>query len=334
MLEKPRTIINKSNIEDNFSENVLRIPSEFRKHARLDTPELHEGEIEKTEKEKKNIDFANNLLNDFASKYQPELFNIEPEDVHKLPLELVKKYAGPNTLAFYNATYHQIYYPDKINPIWAFNSSLHEMTHAKSFVNFKKEIKGFSHEISGNKSGVTFYDENYTYLENLNEAITEYIAKKINYEMIRSTEFKKEQNNVVNDINIIRSRRGLPIKDVNEVISLYEVISIEDKSKLELDTINHEYKSQRDYLELMFEDILKINNQFNSRDEVESEFFRAYFTGDLQNLMKIIDETYGSGTFEKIKRIDRNKKGEIADFYKKSFTLQSLLEVKKNETKN
>lgn len=102
----------------------------------------------------------------------------------------------------------------------------------------------------------------------LNEAITGYMTHKYVYEKLRNTElFKNEIDESVKNSTPIDTTRQRELNDLLKVI---------------------------DNL------LLKNKGRFSNREEIVDLFIRAQVTGNVLSVARLIEETYGKGTFRKL----------------------------------
>ena len=327
---KPRSIINKDSINDNFNEINMSSKETLRELARQNFPELYINEIPLNQVEIDNINIINKKLDSFVKKYQNDVFPLDIKDVHKVSSETLANFMkSPHTSALYEAGSHQVYFREGQNPIVLFSHMQHEMVHSKSMTLFEKRLVENNKNLAIRQNGVMSTDSKYLYLENLNEAITEYVSKKVTQQLIGGTEFQKNKENMISKINLERSFKGFPIKNSSEVVS-FEVTN-----EVGVRFVEHAYPVQRHFFEIILEDIQKKNpDVYKTKEDAEDVFFKAYFGGDLAFMEQVVDQTYGSGTLEKFKLIDRRKHAETSDLQKKGFTLISLIESIKSDAQS
>jgi len=68
-----------------------------------------------------------------------------------------------------------------------------------------------------------------------------------------------------------------------------------------------DYEEQRSIFNTLVDTLYERNkNDFKSRDEVFDMFVKAHFTGNIYELGKMIDRSFGKGTFRKIGELDKD----------------------------
>lgn len=332
---KPRSIVNKKDLSDTHTEARVSSHIYLREEARKMFPELHQDELMFNENEIKVIDLINKNINSFVKKYDPNAFPIYKEDIHKVTdkklMELTKI---PAASALYAIQLHQIYFRETKNPAVSFSATLHEMLHAQSFTLFQIHKKEMGIKNIGiYQSGIISADEKYLYLEQFNEAITEYLAKKLYPTIKDSIPGEKDKDEMVDTFNQHVSLQGFPIKNSDEVIT-FEVLE-EYGGLAKVAPVEHRYKPQRQFLQVILEDMQKYKpDLYTNLEKAEDIFFKAYFSGNFEEMYNVIDGIYGEGTVKKIKLIDKRKFQELPDHFKGGFKLISLIESIKNENKN
>jgi len=59
------------------------------------------------------------------------------------------------------------------------------------------------------------------------------------------------------------------------------------------------YQSQREVLDFAISEIRKeLSNQYKSTDQVLAEFLKAFFTGQISSIARLVEKTFGKGCFE------------------------------------
>lgn len=331
---KPRSIINKEGLEDSFKEIEMSSPEKLRANARIATPELYKNEIPLNDKEKQAIKLINKNVSDFAKKYTENTFPVMIEDVHKVPYKTLADFMDNEHIsAVYHTMYHQVFFSEREDTALLYSHIQHEVIHGHSLTFFKQELEGNNKKLDISQNGVMSNDGEYLYFENLNEAITESISKKISQKQLQNTVFKKNQNDLVDKLNSYYALAGLPIHDSAEVVS-FEVRQTADSEPV-ISLIEHTYKSQRLFFDTLLEDIKnKKSETYTTKEQVEDIFFKAYFTGNFTPMEIAINETYGPDTIKKLKLIDRRKLLGTPNLQKKGNTLIALIESIKSDSQS
>ena len=335
-MEKPRSLITKTNEKLSYANTATKLinPELLRPDFEREYSFALQKEIPKDETEIKVIEATNKILDEKAGKYINTTFPIYANNVHKIPHEVLSEGFGKGSGAIYIPNMHEIFFSDALPQPLFLDSINHEMSHAKSYNLFQSLYEKSGREIQIYRSGVCFVsrDGKYIYLENLNEAITETIAKEITENFYKKTGLDKKLDALVSTYNNLYAGGSNPLLNRFEVLTF-----LRDKDTPVPLPVEFSYNIHREFLQTLQDDILIKNKEsFSNLEEVKELFLEAYFTGEFRKLYKIIDKTYGKGTFKNITRIDCKKIGTPQDAIRTANKLNSyILELKQsNATKN
>lgn len=209
-------------------------------------------------------------------------------------------------------------------------SLLHELIH------FKSHIAMQDGEVSDpKKDQVYVFDSDYrvgltikaanmkdAYFLNLNEAITEELVKRFSKKLFDDPLFAQEKE----DFHTMKQAnqgmkeegetdQGIPVMDDPDLVyvNLYEPEDPEAKMLMPdrfaddsvLYAVTYAYPKQREVLRELVQKIYARNEDaFADADAVFDEFARASLSGNLLPLGKLVDETFGAGTFRNIIEAD------------------------------
>ena len=253
--------------------------------------ELEGKEQPKTPEEGRIIKLANSLTDRIREKYGLEGFDIPKDNIHVIDS---KQWVGRiKTGGLYSPSKQAIYIRDDLAYMVFSRSLTHELLHFKSYNALQKRIgeEKFSIYrmglITESRKDETFY------FDKLTEAVTEELAKKYISEIWTDPVFEDELKETK------RLKEKYPEYDDEDMYWLGEFEG-ENGEKI----IKHEtfaYKEERKDLLLGIEKLFKENsNRFQSKEEVWDIFFKAMLDGKLISLGKLIDKTFGKGSFRKM----------------------------------
>ena len=257
-------------------------------------------EREKTDKEIEMIGLANDLTNGLLKKYGLDDFDIPERNFHFLLKE-----AAPEMFnkALYQATRQGVLVGECDSDFNMFTHLAHEMIHFKSWNSVQRV------ELEDGETGITDYrvgismitrDTKNKYLNNLNEAITEEMVKRIallvKENPLFAEEYKKSQG-------IAGRLQGVDISDI--AYARMEGVGFV--------TNNFAYSELRKMLNTLIDKLFDRNKDtFSDREEVFEVFARAEMTGRMLPLGRLVDNTFGMGTFRLIGESDRDIPKQIA----------------------
>lgn len=281
---------------------------------------LLKTEIPKSADEIQIINRANTALDRRAKKYVHETFSIQESNVHKVSGAEIEKILGEGVVAFYAVTSHEVFYSGNTTREKFVHFMNHEIAHAKQYNNFQVS-EGVSKNIAPYQNGVSFVskDGEYIYLQIFNEGITETLAIEETSESNKNTAVEKEHEEIMLRYNTQLATAAKPLYDPVEFLTLEK----EDDGEKPRD---FSYKTPRGFFKILIDGVYEKNKDtFASSDDAKEIFYEAYFTGDSSNMSTYIDTTYGAGTFETIKKLDKRKLTDKTDSTKKGLTLQAYI---------
>jgi hypothetical protein len=137
------------------------------------------------------------------------------------------------------------------------------------------------------------------YFQNINEAITEKLSKQFyNYELKSTPLFQAE----IEDAERLREHSLAAAKNLAETEDAIDIF--------QADFNNHtfecfSYLEQRRALDELIDKLFfKNREEFRSRKQISDMFVKAMLGGNILPIGKLIDRTFGKGTFRKIGELD------------------------------
>ncbi len=301
-------------ISDSDKERALQAKAEiFNEQIFKD---LEGAEREKTPEEIRIIDLANEATNEMRRKYGLEDFDIPEKNIHVI---LQEKWPDNKKGAFYTPLVQAIAIPEQPARIMFMDKVLHEMIHFKSY-NAMQLTTAESPTLREHRMGLVVYtrDGENMYFTNLNEAVTEELTRRFAGKLFKDPLFARE-NSRTKEIarrypNAVASS-GEPLFDRDTFYA--EVASERTWSEAigrlfggqegvkEIRTGNFSYIEERSMLDNLLTKVLEGNSgQFNDKEEVFEVFARGMITGNIVPVGKLIDKTFGRGTFRRIGELD------------------------------
>lgn len=287
------------------------------------------------------IPVINNFMKDFLGQYGLDAVNIPAECVHifdwsKLTEEQTQilKKRFQKTAAFYDSERQAIlmlldYENDK--KLVFFQTLVHEMFHINSFVSytrFNNQANGYdiklTERIKNNEIKEIFLKkrrigfsvcrpEGTDYFNNLNEAITAELTIKFDWKYFSqlpqvAEEYKRRQDFL--DEEISASGTKLDLDEIKRRLA-----STEEKQQTDGSwtfTFNNcPYIKEMKELNKLIDDLLEKNkSEFSSKEEIFNLFVVAAMTGKLLPVARLIEKTYGKGSFRELGEKTARKKDE------------------------
>ncbi len=249
----------------------------------------------KTAEEVKTIQFVDAITSDLAEKYGGKRLTIPDSNIH---IASVDKF--DTRAAIYVPTLQAAIIRDPANMTFFAHAITHEMIHFKSYGSFRENAErgyypyrlGIEVDKKVKKENLTNIDERYFSV--VNEAMTEELARYLFNEHNTRSLFagEEEQTN-----QYIKTHQ----EDLNKIIYA--------NTKKEKDLIiSHKaefgYKSERRVLNTLIDKLYERNTgQFQNREEVFDLFARWMFSKSSEGIGKLIDQTFGAGTFRNLARL-------------------------------
>lgn len=259
---------------------------------RFANPEFAAIEREKTPEEKEIITFVNEKTNELLAAYGIEPFDVPVENIHFIKEDEWQKRTDA-TAIYYNQL-QGIVLRDLPQKMVLANTVFHEMLHFKSF----NGIELVDDVMEEQRSGIRTHTrpERQDALRGINEAVIEELSKRFTLSL-QEPLFKKE---------IEESKTILAKKDFGEDAYYASLVSEEDKTAT-YEVARFAYAEERNNLTSLIHKIRERSSRsFGSDEEVFSIFVQALFKPNLLELGKLLDETFGVGTFRKIALMNKD----------------------------
>jgi hypothetical protein len=260
-------------------------------------------EREKTERESRIINDILSKLPKFLEEYGVEALKLTPDHIHVLdegsiPPDQKNTYGSPDKIGGL--------YIEELQGVVVFSSEddlklaervIHEAIHANSFSSFAHNKKGYHLRRMG--LVILGDEEKKRYFHDLNEGLTEELTKrfdkKYSEEMMSLSEAVAKRREFITSIKSKEPEAG-HLDDIRSANTTQEVngnwVTILKK---------YEYLKERKELLKLTEDIYEKNkDKFNSSKDVLLLFVKAAFTGRLIELGKLVEDSFGKGSFREL----------------------------------
>jgi len=270
----------------------------------FDTQQQAHFEANKTLEEERVIEEINQRMNNLVGEYGGQPLQITSDHIHIIDFDKLK----PNEKAFFekimkgSAQYissRQVILMKKGMPIDSFAKHiLHEVIHFNSFqsYNFNGENKLSSrrHGLRMTKKGG---DEEF--FLHYDEAITEELVIR----------FRERYFKDIPELAEGVVKRDEWIKRLKpESEHLGEDVAWVDDSEKEPTFYRNSYPEYRKRFNRLLSEILKRNpDHFSYKEEVFKLFAQSYFTGNVLEVARIIESTFGEGSFRKLAEETKKK---------------------------
>jgi len=266
-------------------------------------------EREKTPEELEIINLVNQKTNELRRKFSLPNLNIPLENIYVVnnndwPKEVSADSYYVPIGQFIVIREPKIKHLRSSKTIFAKNL-IHEIVHFKSYNSLKK-LEDFS-DFNVYKTGLknfTRSDSDKLLFGNLDEAVVEELTIKLLKSLRSHPLFEKEFERTEEAVKILSDEtntEGKPLLNGDEFYIGF------DQENDEIHSADFRRVQERNILNKLIEKIYtsdKNASKFKSREEVFDMFVEAVMTGRIVHLGKLIDKTFGKGTFRKIAETD------------------------------
>lgn len=272
--------------------------------------ELEGKEREKTPEEIKIISLVNDATNEVRRMYGLEDFDVPPGNVHIIKEnEWPKKQGG-----LYRIELQGVLMKEDPVKMAFMVKTFHEMIHFKSY-NSMQVTKEDDPNLDWHRLGLIIItrDGKHLYFRNLNEAVTEEISKRFASKLFNDPLFSEETRQtrdvMENNPQAVVSGTDDPLFDDDTYYA--EIIGrssgFQNEERVSIGTSHFSYKKERMVLENLIDKIFERNpEKFNDRNEVFEIFAKGMMTGNILPVGRLMDNSFGRGTFRKIGEIDKD----------------------------
>ncbi len=281
----------RADISNVFHRHAENIPAEWRE-------KFEQYEVSKSEQEIVLIQCINDATNDLLKEFDMDPYDVPVENYHILLPNLYKELAiighamarWSEQAILFNANHFSE------NPVYFGSIAFHETLHMKGYLSLEVRAENGTIYIKADRKGVAVaglsQNADHTHFEGLGEAIISRQQQKFTIQLLSMPGLEHEKEWLLSDEAMalkkqIAERNGLSEDDIIWV----------DKGKTD-DWVGLGYESQRKALEYVCGEIQKeLSDQFSTADDVFKEFLKAHFTGRLLPITRLVEKTFGEGSF-------------------------------------
>ncbi len=275
-------------------------------NQRLDTQswafeKWKDAEVPKTPEVRHFIEIVNKAVKEVLHTYGVEVDVIPTDTVHVIKGETWPERLG-DAGAFFSLVDQCVVIPDNRRPIQTAMFLAHEFFHFHSHqaAQFMKDGLATNYRVG---VSVTSRDGQTTFFEELNEAITETLARECFYTEDFQTNFAEEiketKRTITEHPNALDDGNGKPL--FNDQTYYATIGGPSGEGSVRIFTEQFVYQNEREAFELLCEKLYERNtDQYNSPNELKKIFVQAAFTGKLLEIGKIVEKTFGNGVFRKL----------------------------------
>ena len=287
----------------------------------------HEPELDEV------ILFLNEHIGEFLRDYGVSSIDIPPRNIHIVD----KSKLTPEMLEFLRERYEKtsgLYIPSmqhigilkdytEDTKLEFLQTLVHEMIHMNSFLSFQKvDVADKGKEITLEKEYESGAKENIplgvrrmgfeihlpdraVLFRDINEAITTELTIRFDNRYFGELPALKEELGKREEareaikarkLRIIENDEGLP-----DILSAVVDTGNDEKGRQKFQLRGHPYMKERKQLNNLIDDLFEKNNEeFSSREEVFNMFAKVVMTGRLLPVARLIEKTYGKGSFRKL----------------------------------
>lgn len=279
--------------------------------------QLRKLEYPKTEKEASLIDFGNEITSRLMREAGMPPYNVPEDNFHLIPPELYKKIANKTGVATAYAVKQGIIFdadPMRDNNVFFGAAALHELLHLKAHlaVEVWEEDGKPGKEIY--RSGISALAlrthvrrrEGHEHFGGLHEAIVSETQKRLFGDLIGCPQLAEEKEWLNSDEakemrKKLSDRKGIPEDDI---------IWVGRKGESDYEVVP--YPQQRRVLEYVCAEVQRVfSDRFQSADDVYRIFLNAHFTGRLLPLGRLVEETFGEGSFRLLGNMNTSRESGV-----------------------
>ncbi|MBI2036841.1 MAG: hypothetical protein HYT14_00570 [Candidatus Liptonbacteria bacterium] len=289
---------------------------------------IRDLERDKTEEEEKIVAWVNDETNALLALYGVRPLDIPSRNVHIIPEEQwPKREDFADSAAFYDFGTQSIFYRDNVwRSLFAYRL-FHEQLHIKSHQAVQYVEEGGKKKLEAYRSGLTLTsakrEDFAAQFRRLNEAVIETLAVSFWQERVAPDEKFRGEMEKVGRLRAVLREEGEALKAANglsdeELEQTVEEVCAAFAGKEEKpELVRFAYSAERAALGALISMLYERNaGAFADAGAVFDLFVKSAMTGHMVELGKLIDRTFGAGTFKRLGAISSEKhtKGELLAF--------------------
>lgn len=293
--------------------------------------QMRKLEYPKSEKEIALIDFANEETSRLMQETGIEPYDVPLDNFHIVPPELYKKIGSGGVATAFITRQGMIFDAQRFrdNPVYFGAVALHELLHLKAHLSM--EVWGENDEVEKTpyREGVTvkalqrygYSGKYHEHFAGLHEAIVAETEKRLLGKLLDHPELAKEKEWLMSDEAKEMRKELSEEKEIPED----SIVWVGKKGANDWETIG--YLRQRDVLNYVCEEIQKqFSDEYQSADDVYKLFLNAHFTGRLLSIARLVEKTFGKGSFRLLGNMDTNRESAVLH-------LESLKKARARQTR-
>lgn len=292
-------------IQDHFSNNRDQVSSSFADKLRM-------LEYPKHDFERVAIKDINQLLNEISKELNLPTFDIPEANIYSVPKSLYQEIDGRGNTDSDGFTAYQeqaiVLNSESLDHAYSrITVLLHEMIHLKGFVSLETdetetELRRGGLKIRSSIKKKREHQRNLRHFIGLNEAVVSELEKRIFPKVI-------ERNpHLAHEREVLKSERGkaglahaMKKEHLPEDEFAYAYAKGDSPKEDGWEGYMFPYHHQRMVLSYILEAIQKTYpEEFPTRDDVFRIFLMAHFGGQLKPLARVIEDTFGTGSFRMV----------------------------------
>lgn len=291
--------------------------SHFESLSPQEREQFEKLEYPKSEKELALICFANEETSRLMQEAGIEPYDVPVENYHIIPSELYKKAAGDSGNATTFNTKQGIIFDAqefRDNPVFFGAVALHESLHLKAHFSMEVQEEGDKVNKTPYREGVTIralqqhghHGKYHQHFAGLHEAIVAETEKRLLAKLLDRPELAKEKEWLMSDEAKEMRKKLAEKKEIPED----DIVWVGKKGNDDWETVS--YLRQRDVLNYVCAEIQKqFPDEYHSADDVYKTFLNAHFTGQLLPLARLVEKTFGEGSFRLLGNMDTDKQSGV-----------------------
>ena len=284
-------------------------------------------ERDKTEEEEKIIAWVNDETNALLELYGVRPLDIPSRNVHVIPEEQwPKREDFTDSAAFYDFGTQAIFYRDNVwRSLFAYRL-FHEQLHIKSHQAAQYVEEGGKKKFEEYRSGLTLTSakrENFSaQFRMVNEAVIEALAVQFWEERIATDERFRAEMEKVKRLRAVLREESAALKTANKLSDEeFEAAAGEICAALQGDgepeLVRFAYSAERAALSMLISKLAEHDRASGAATgEIFGLFVKSVLSGHMVELGRLIDRTFGAGTFKRLGAVSSEKhtKGELLAF--------------------
>ncbi|MDP2934267.1 MAG: hypothetical protein Q8N59_00630 [bacterium] len=262
--EKPHfeKLVGLSKEERPYQEGIEGIVS--RKLTECGGKTIEKFEIDKTGRDIEVIDFVKGAVGEYTGKYTEKKYNIPLQNIHVFNPGGVEEFTEQKLVVGASSIERGSIVVDRVESDTAFAMHVfHEILHLNSYTAL--QLKGKEEpSIETYRSGIEVIARNgeKIFFRDIEEAVIELLTRRF-----------YQENIITNEVFDEEDKKNFPI------------CRVEERAKLEA------------LIDVLWEGN---KNRFKTKEGVEDLFLEAQFTGNLLKIGRLIEKTFGKGSFRKL----------------------------------